>query len=142
MKRWTSRCFSTRPLSNHLSLNLSLVASDPELVLAHLKSRGSEESLIKEVSKIKILNQERMRFIADRERARSSINSLSKTIFTHISSGKEQEVASLKEQVEKAKRISLSVEHELPGIDTEINKILSLIPNLIDDRLYFNYCLV
>lgn len=123
-----------RPESNHLSLDANFAGNHPEIVIAHLQSRGGNTDLMKSVTELTNLKQQRSKWIMEGDHARNRRKTLSKDIGILMKSGKKEEAGVLKQQVEDASRIAEEADVQLVQIDQETNRIFSMIPNLLDDR--------
>lgn len=137
MMKVTSRsvaCFSARPESNNLSLDINLAATRPDLVVAHLKARNADEALITNLSKLTALREEKNGLIKEGDLARNIRKKLSKEIGSLMKVGKSAEADKLKEQVEESNKIAASADEKLAVVDAEAQSIFSLLPNLLDDR--------
>ena len=134
--RCSLRCLATtiRPQSNDLSLDTSLIATQTELVVSHLESRKSDTKLIDKVLTIKDLRADRNNCIVEGDRYKSVRKTLSKEIGSLMAQKKLVEVEALKEKVEQASKDSAISDEKLAKIDIEIANILSVVPNLLDDR--------
>lgn len=115
-----------------VSLDASLLSENPELVVSHLQSRRASKDLIGEVNKVSDLRIERSKMIAEGDQARNKRKSLSKDIGMLMREGKD--ASDLKRLVEDANNVAAAADAKLSIIDEEINNILSVIPNLVDDR--------
>ena len=120
--------------ANGASLDTNLLATNPELVTSHLQSRRSNPSLLDDVSTIAALRTQRNQLIVKGDAAKSVRKNLSQQIGQLMKEGKTEEVAELKKQVEEASESSASSDLELVEIDASINKLFSVLPNLLDDR--------
>lgn len=67
--------------------------------------------------------------------AKAERNSLSQQIGQLMKNKQMDEVAELKRRVEAASLISAEVDAQLSGIDASIDSLLSVVPNLLDDRV-------
>lgn len=132
-----SRCLATstsRPTSNDLSLDTTLIATQTDVVVSHLESRKSDLKLIEKVLTIKDLRAERNNCIVEGDRYKSVRKTLSKEIGSLMAQQKLAEVEALKQKVEQASQDSALTDDKLAKIDVEIDDILSIVPNLLDDR--------
>lgn len=127
-------CAQGRVPSNGASLDTNLLATNPEIVTSHLKSRRSNPSLLDDVAKIANLRKERNLLIVKGDAAKGIRKSLSQQIGQLMKEGKAEEVAELKRQVEDASATAGSTDEELAKIDAAINRLFSVLPNLLDDR--------
>lgn len=129
-------CMSTdRIESNGVSLDTNLIASNPDLVISHLKSRRSNQALLDDMMKISDLRTKRNALIKEGDAAKSERKALSKQIGMLMRDNKEDEVAVLKQKVEEATSTSDSIDVKLAAVDMEINALFSVIPNLLDDSV-------
>ena len=132
-----SKCLASstsRPTSNDLSLDTTLIATQTDLVVSHLESRKSDSKLIEKVLTIKDLRAERNNCIVEGDRYKSVRKTLSKEIGSLMAQKKLVEVEVLKQKVEQASQDSALTDDKLAKIDVEIDDILSIVPNLLDDR--------
>lgn len=120
--------------SEGVSLDTTLVSTNPALVLSHLKARRSDESIVAHVSTIGSLRTERNALIVEGDAAKNTRKSLSLLIGQSMKDGKEEQVQALKLQVEQASAASAAADEKLAKIDADINAIFSIMPNLLDDR--------
>lgn len=120
--------------SEGVSLDTTVVSTNPALVLSHLKARRSGESIVAHVSTIGSLRTERNALIVEGDAAKSTRKSLSLLIGQSMKEGKEEQVQALKLQVEQASAASAAADEKLAKIDADINAIFSIMPNLLDDR--------
>lgn len=125
---------STRPASNDKSLDVSLIASEPELVMQHLRARRASESVVGDLLAIGDLRARRNSLIFESDKAKSQRKTLSAQIGQMMKEKKDQEVAALKLEVESVSAIAAKADEELKDIDAEMSKLVSYIPNLLDDR--------
>jgi seryl-tRNA synthetase len=121
--------------ANSASLDTNLLATNPELVISHLQSRKSNSGLLKDVSTIATLRGERNALIFTGDAAKSVRKNLSQQIGQLMKEGKSEEVVELKKQVETASETSAAADVELEVIDAKINKLFSVLPNLLDDSV-------
>jgi seryl-tRNA synthetase len=129
------RALASRPSSEGLSLDTTLLQTNPDLVLSHLKARRSGAELLAEVGLVGALRQERNAKIVEGDAAKNVRKTLSQQIGQAIKEGKQDVVLELKCKVEEASTKAAMADQELQRIDGEINKIFPLIPNLLDDRV-------
>lgn len=120
--------------SNHLSLDANLVANNLDVVLQHLHARHVSEKLIEDVCKIPHLREKRNSLIVAGDTARNTRKTLSKEIGKYMSKGDNEQAGILKGKVEDANIVAAKADEELQAIETEIHSIMSLVPNLLDDR--------
>ena len=125
---------NARPTSNDLSLDTMLISSQPNIIIEHLHSRKADVDLINKVMQIKELRTERNKCIMEGDRARSTRKALSKDIGTLMKNKMLAEVDALKVAVDKAHTEADLADGKLVQIDKQINDILSVVPNLLDDR--------
>ena len=123
----------SRPTANDACLDANLIANSPDLVLSHLTSRKSNSDLVNQVLKISSLRSERNSLIIEGDKAKNKRKTLSQEIGIMMKSGA-AEVDELKDEVKKANEISSACDLKLQEIDGEIEKIISVLPNLLDDR--------
>jgi seryl-tRNA synthetase len=121
--------------ANSASLDTNLLATNPELVISHLQSRKSNSGLLNDVSTIATLRGERNALIVTGDAAKSVRKNLSQQIGQLMKAGKSEEVVELKKQVETASEASAAADIELDVIDAKINKLFSVLPNLLDDSV-------
>lgn len=124
----------SRVPANDVSMDTNLLAMNPDLVLSHLTSRRSNPALLEDVSKIAALRAERNQFIVKSDTAKGVRKNLSQKIGTLMKEGRADEVTELKRQVEEATVKAAECDAELVTIDAQINKLFSVLPNLLDDR--------
>ena len=121
--------------ANGKSLDVNLMAAEPELVVSHLKSRRASESVFEEVSRIASLREQRNAEIQKGDKAKSDRKTLSQQIGKLMKEGKQDEVQAIKDQVEEASRISKACDETLGALDARIQAILIGMPNLLDDEV-------
>ena len=117
-----------------MSLDVNTVATNPEVILSHLRSRKADESVLHNVGKIGQLRAERNNCIIEGDKARNLRKQLSKDIGSLMKTGKTEEIENLKKTVEKANHDSEQALQRQTAIDNEIDTIMKFIPNLLDDR--------
>ena len=132
--RMSTTSGAMRAASNDKSLDVNLIASDPDLVMQHLKARRASDSVMNDLRAIGDLRIRRNSLIFESDKAKSQRKTLSAQIGQLMKEKKEEEVAALKREVEDASAIAGKADEELKDIDAEINKKLFFIPNLLDDR--------
>jgi seryl-tRNA synthetase len=120
--------------SEGCSLDTTLIASNIELVLSHLKARRADSKIDDDVLKLKNLRAERNACIVEGDKAKNIRKTLSKDIGILMKQNKLDEVDAVKMQVEQANIQSAASDEKLAQIDEEIKKIFSVLPNLLDDR--------
>jgi seryl-tRNA synthetase len=125
---------SSRPPSDGLTLDTSLIASNTDLVVSHLKSRKADSKFVDDVMKIKQLRSERNACIMEGDKAKNIRKTLSKDIGAMMKANNIDEVNALKQKVELANVHSNEADEKLAKIDEDIKRIFSVIPNLLDDR--------
>lgn len=130
----SSMSMSSRPASNGLPLDTNLLANSPDTVISHLVSRKASESVISEVLKVKELKATRNALIVEGDSAKNVRKTLSKQIGELMKNKEMEEANKLKVEVENANKISAQADEKLSEIDRQIESILSVIPNLLDDR--------
>lgn len=128
------KIFSERIPSLGQTLDVNLIAANPDLVVSHLKSRRGSEQLISDVTSIKTLRSERNALIVEGDAAKNTRKVLSQQIGQLMKEKRLEEVDNLKSQVESANAISTTADEKLAEIDFKIDKIFSVFPNLLDDR--------
>jgi seryl-tRNA synthetase len=128
---WMKRSLTS---ASHLSLDANVVANHLDVVLQHLHARHANEKLIEDVSKIPVLREKRNSLIVAGDAARNTRKTLSKEIGKYMSKGDKEQAALLKGKVEEANEVASKADEELQGIENEIQLIMSLVPNLLDDR--------
>ena len=140
----TLRCTSSvsilheRLPSKGLSLDSQLVSENTDLVESHIRSRRGSAQLLENLKDVRELRVKRSSLISESNKAKSLRNNLSQQIGKLMKEGNKDEVEKLKEQVEAAKEVSTKADFELESIQQQIDGIVTLIPNLLDDRfLYF-----
>lgn len=128
------KLFSSRPGANNLSLDVNLVATQPDLVISHLEARKSSKNLIDDVWKIQALRAERSALIVEGDRAKNTRKTLSQQIGMLMKEKRDEEIAQLKLKVEEASALSEAADNKLNEIDNSMNKLFAVFPNLLDDR--------
>ena len=116
------------------TLDTQFISENYDIVVSHLKSRKASSQLLADVSKIPVLRTRRNALIVERDSAKNSKKTLSQQIGGFMKLGNNEEVVRLKSQVEEMDRVSDAAEEQLQLVDTEIDNIVAVIPNLIDDR--------
>ena len=124
-----------RGLADGKSLDVNLMATEPDLVKSHLTARRASEAMFDDVARIGKLREERSAEIQKGDKAKSDRKTLSQQIGKLMKEGKQNEVEAIKEQVAEASAISSACDEALGKIDTEIDSILACIPNLLDDEV-------
>lgn len=137
--RVVARLFSTelassRLSSSGLSLDSSLISANSQLVISHLHSRKSAQELVDAVRKIPELRAQRNALIVEGDAARNARKTLSKEIAMLMKKGEASEAEKLKLKVEESNILSAVAAEKQQLIDEEIDRILSVVPNLLDDR--------
>lgn len=134
---------ASRGSSAGLSLDTNLIASQVDVVLAHMKARRVDGAILEDIARIKSLREERNALIQEGDNQKNIRNTLSKQIGMEMGKMKgaddttsiEAEINALKSKVEEASKVFDSCDEKLAVIDSNIDSILSLIPNLLDDRV-------
>jgi seryl-tRNA synthetase len=130
----TSEASHSRTAANGKSLDVNLMATEPELVTSHLKARRAAEGIFDDVARIATLREQRSTEIQKGDKAKSDRKTLSQEIGKMMKEGKSpEEVDVVKGLVAAASSISAECDLNLGKIDTEIDSILACIPNLLDD---------
>jgi len=119
------------------SLDTALLASEPELVISHLRARRSAASMVDEVARVGALRTARSAHVTEGNELKRRRNALSQQIgkLMQQGGGSSGEVAALKEQVSSASADAASLDDSLSAIDAEIHTVLSRLPNLLDDAV-------
>jgi len=124
-----------RPSSKGVCLDTILIASNLELVLAHLRSRRASDELLTDVQQIAQLRDQRNALIKEGDKARGIRKTLSQQIGKLMKDGKVDEVDAIKKQVEDASEVAAKADFQLAVVDEDIDKLFSVIPNLLDDEI-------
>eukprot|EP01035_Chromulina_nebulosa_P017765 gene17765-23366_t len=131
-----STSINKRIPSNGLTLDTALITQQPELVISHLLARRSNKETIEEnINKIGSLRLQRNSLIVESDAAKGQRKTLSAEIGKLMKSGNNDEIIRLKGLVDQANDISLKADEKLKDVDDNIDKILSYLPNLLDDRV-------
>jgi len=132
----TSTTTNTKRISsNGHSLDTQFVSENLDTVLSHLQARRSSPELIKQVSLISELRQQRNSLIQERDISLNSRKTLSQQIGTLMKEGKgDSEIQALKAKVDEMNELANKATFNLEIIDGKINSIFCIIPNLLDDR--------
>ena len=132
-----SHGFSSQPRVSAAgkSLDTSLLASEPDLVMSHLRARRSASSLLEEVARIGALRAERNALITEGNELKHLRNALSQQIGRLMQQGGGKNVAVLKEQVGSASASAAALDERLAEVDRGIHAIMSSLPNLLDDAV-------
>lgn len=125
---------SNRPTSNGVSLDVNLIASDPDLVMKHLLARRSNSQLENDLKRISDLRSKRNALIIEGDAAKGKRKTLSAQIGQLMKEKREAEVTELKALVEEANAIADGADAKRLDLEAEIDSLFSLIPNLLDDR--------
>jgi seryl-tRNA synthetase len=126
---------SLRPPSNNLSLNSNLISTNYELVKTHLIARRCNEDIINKLDKVIELRLKRNSLIVQSDVAKNMRKSISMQIGKLMKEDKNNSnINDLKLQVEEFNHHSSKANEELRIVDEELKDILSIIPNLLDDR--------
>lgn len=135
---------SVRISSNGESLDVNLIASNPDMIASHLKSRKSV-ALLDDLSTIGSLRTARNALIYESDQAKNTRKLISAQIGQIMRERKgkagadadavDTEIKNLKEKVEDANRISDDADVKLKEIDASIDKLFSIFPNLLDDKV-------
>lgn len=120
--------------TNGVSLDVNLIASNQDLVMSHLTARRGSPQLMDDLKRMGELRSMRNALIVEGDTAKNLRKTLSAQIGQLMKEGKESEVAALKAQVEDANNRSAAAGEKQEKIDEEINRLFTLIPNLLDDR--------
>lgn len=141
------RYFSSfRPPSNNLSLDSSLISTNYELVKSHLVARRCNEDIINNLDKVVELRLKRNSLIVQGDVAKNMRKSISLQIGQLMKDDKNNSsINDLKQQVEEFNHHSSEANEELRVVDEELKDILSIIPNLLDDRYVLRttlYCVI
>jgi len=136
MSSSTSTTTNTKRISsNGHSLDTQFVSENLDTVLSHLHARRSSPELIKQVSLISELRQQRNSLIQERDISLNSRKTLSQQIGTLIKEGKgDSEIQALKAKVDEMNELANKATFNLEIVDGKINSIFCIIPNLLDDR--------
>lgn len=124
-----------RIASTGISLDVNLLASNPELVITHLKARRADAKILNDVQTIITLRAERNALIVQGDTAKASRNTLSQQIGMMMKQKQLDQVNELKRQVEAASKVSAESDEKIAFLDQQINTLFSVIPNLLDDRV-------
>ena len=130
-----SHMSSPRGDTNHLSLDSNLLAENPDLVKSHLISRKTNCSVLDDVDSIAALLDKRNKLISEGDVARSERKTLSQQIGKLMKEGDSDQAEELKRKVEDCSCMAASCDDELVQVSEKMNKIMSEIPNLLDDRV-------
>jgi seryl-tRNA synthetase len=133
MRQSPSSSLAGRVSSGGASLDVNLIASNTELVNSHLRSRKTDTKLVEDVDRIVSLRVERNKLIVEGDAAKSQRNSLSQQIGMLMKQKQLDQVDALKRQVEDASRIFADADEKLAAVDADIDRLFSVIPNLLDD---------
>lgn len=121
--------------SESKTLDTALIGNHPDLVLSHMKSRNCNEDVMNSISKISELRKKRNILILESDGAKSIRKTLSQKIGKLLKEGKIDEVEVLKLKVEESAKVSSDADAMLLDIETKIDALFSVIPNLLDDRV-------
>lgn len=124
-----------RGVADGKTLDVNLMAAEPDLVKSHLKARRASDAIFEDVARIGKLRDDRSAEIQKGDKAKSDRKTLSQQIGKLMKEGKQEEVDAIKEEVAAASAISAACDEELGKIDAEIDTILACIPNLLDDEV-------
>ncbi len=117
-------------------MDTSFISDQLDTVLSHLNARRASPELIANVLRIPVLRKKRNELIGARDKALSSRKSLSGQIGMAMKgkAAADVDVQKLKDEVEQASKAAEVAEGQLVEVDKEIEVILSVVPNLLDDR--------
>jgi seryl-tRNA synthetase len=133
-----ARGLSHRLSATGKSLDLALLAAEPDLVISHLRARRSPETIFQEVSRIGALRVSRSAQIVQGNESKSKRNALSQAIGKLMKEGRvadDPEIARLKQQVAEASAVAAACDSNLVDIDAEIQKVLLCLPNLLHEEV-------
>ena len=129
---------SGRPSSAGLSLELRVVAENPDLVKAHLRDRCASEDVVASVDALVKLSGERSVLIQAGDDARGSRKQLSADIGKLMKGGagaEDEEVLAKKAEVETAAGAADAADEKLADVDAAIADAFDALPNLLDDAV-------
>lgn len=119
-----------------LSLDTSLIAEHPDVVISHLKARKASAKLVDDVRRISELRTQRNSLIVEGDAARSARKNLSQQIGKLMRENPtSSEVEALKAQADEANDRADKADSQQQLIDSEMSSLFSLFPNLLDDRV-------
>lgn len=121
--------------ANNISLDISLISQNPELVRSHLLGRRSDSSLMDNLTKIGELRLIRNNLIFEGDSAKSLRKSLSSEIGKLIQDKKLDDAEILKSRVEEANKKAAIIDVKLNTIEQELQSLLAYLPNLLDDKV-------
>ncbi len=123
------------PIGELTSLDARAIIDNVDLVLTHLKSRRASDETLEAAKEISARNNERVSLIRARDAALQTRNEQSAKIGKLMRNPDRDEA-----EVEEAKSLSAAaadeaaaVDEKLSVLETEVSKMLSGIPNLLDD---------
>ena len=128
-----SKCSGRIP-ANGVSMDIALISNKPEVLYSHLRSRRASSEMVKGVERLSELRSERNAYITEGDRAKSIRKKLSKEIGQLMKNGKHDEAVELKIQVEDANILSAQADTRISSLDSDIDAIFAMLPNLLDDR--------
>lgn len=138
---------SERPSATGVNYDVRFVAENPELVLAHLRSRkGDMEAMEAAVARIGVLNQEKSSLQTKRDSALSQRKKLSGQIGMLMKGdgqSKDAEkkknalmmIGKLKKTVQESADVAAAADEQLAAGVTEAEQLFAAMPNLLADNV-------
>jgi len=127
---------TARPSRGDLSLEVKTVASNPELVISHLKSRRASQETIDAVNTIASLQDQRVALIQERDSFLNQRKEASAVVGKLMREQNEENAALVEEAKEKSSQAAegaAKAESELDQIQSKMDELFLGIPNLLDD---------
>jgi len=112
---------------------LNTMEQNIDVVLSHLKSRRANEDTLAKAQQIGSLNLKRKELGQERDSYLNIRKEQSAIVGRLMKEGKAEEAEGVKAISSKAAEDAARVEGELTEVETEVNKLLDNIPNLLDD---------
>jgi hypothetical protein len=123
------------PRGSFSSLDSRVIVENLDLVLSHLQSRRASDETLDAARSIAARNEERVSLIQARDSALQTRNEKSAVVGKLMRNPDHDQ-----SEVEEAKKLSsyaaaqaAAAEEKLAALETEVNNLLSSIPNLLDD---------
>lgn len=137
--RFSTAVAATDRLSReNMSLDVRTIASHPDLVISHLKSRRASQDTIDAVTSIASLQEQRVALIQERDgflNQRKEASAIVGKLMREASDDNAEEVEAAKQMSNQAAEGAAKAETALEEIQTQVDDLLAGIPNLLDDNV-------
>ena len=113
-------------------IDIKLIRENRDLVKENIKKKFQDHKLpfVDEIYEMDIENR---KLKVELEEKRNKVNALSKDIGSLMRDGKSEEVEKIKEEINTIKEDLPKLEEKQAELDTEINKRMAVIPNIVAD---------